>query len=49
MEACQLNAELKGETAELWLFCESKLIFKASLWSSWILNKIFYKNMSETA
>ena len=31
MEACQLNASLKGETVELWLFCESKLIFEASL------------------
>lgn len=37
MEACQLNASLKGETVELWLFCESKPIFKASLWSSWML------------
>lgn len=47
MEACQLNASLKGETVELWLFCESKPIFKASLWSSWMLKKIFYKGMSE--
>lgn len=31
MEACQLNASLKGETVELWLFCESKPIFEASL------------------
>lgn len=47
MEVCQLNVFLKGKIFELWLFCESKLIFKVFLWFLWMLNKIFYKSMLE--